>query len=249
LRTIRTVIATCTGSNDDEIKMTTIHVGDLRWIHRELSDCQERLAALTKIYRPPFRFRRYRAALLLAQQQQRDERQEKVPVATTNADTPFLEGDGIMGSPANSTKEEAQVVNDDPRRLSCFDGATLHVSDDGQLYVNGATLSIRTVTSGAIVLADLTNCTIHLYVCLYIISHISQITWPAHPHMYLFSFSLLCLYLDTQRRRLSQLTSSFGRSQYRPLHTRCHVPTHHQVSTYATRFAVRDGPASAITRL
>jgi hypothetical protein len=178
LRTIRTAIATCTSiSSDDENKTTTLHVGDLRWIHRELSDCRERLAALTKLYRPPFSFRRYRAALL-AQQQQRHERQEGVLVATTNADTPFLdEGDSVMGIQANRTKEEAQVVKDDPRRLSGFDAATLRLADDGQLYLNGATLPARnTVTSGAIVLADITNCTIHLYVLIYIyiISYTSQ---------------------------------------------------------------------------
>jgi hypothetical protein len=173
LRTIRKEVST-----SDDAAM--IHVSDLRWIHRELSECQERLAALIKLHQPPFTFRRYRAAIILQQQQQEQQSREGVvPPVNNNATaaTATNEGDGnrantVVASsirPGCGADHGSTSTNDRRRRgLSGFDAAELRLAGDGQLYVNGAVLPDRAVTSDAIILSDITACTVHLYVYIYI---------------------------------------------------------------------------------
>lgn len=123
-----------------------LHVSDVRWMHRELSLCHETLLELTKAHAPKFTFQRYRALLLKQQRQGNDPAALVIEEATKVIPTP-----------------ETNETPDD-RRLSGYDSATVRVAIDGALHINGVRQD-RMLSSNALMLKDMSSCTIHLYVC------------------------------------------------------------------------------------
>ena len=122
-----------------------LHVSDVRWMHRELSLCQEKLMRMAKEHKPKFTFRRYRAAMMLREQ----EPKENSALEETSQDV-------------ESTKQQPDHTQDH-RRISGYDSANVRVSIDGSLFVNDIHQN-QIVSPDALILDNISSCMIHLYV-------------------------------------------------------------------------------------
>lgn len=132
-----------------------LHVSDVRWMHRELSLCQEKLIKMAKAHKPKFTFRRYRAAMM-----QREQEPTETSALAEETDV-------------ESTQPKPDHAQDD-RRISGYNSANVRVLTDGSVFVNDIHQN-QNVYPNALTLDNISSCTIHLYVVYLFVTSLTLI--------------------------------------------------------------------------